>query len=80
MLGLFALGYLAIQCGMGYFFLYLARNGHLKSPLTRFLAIVGMASTAAITNLGPIGLILGLPSIVVTSLIVTLALTPKENV
>lgn len=79
-LAIYGLVYASLILSAGYGVSYLAQHGHLNSGFKRFLAILAVGCVSAFANVGPLGLILGGPSIVVSSLIVAVAFRPKEKV
>jgi hypothetical protein len=71
--------YLAIQVVVTYAIYKIIKHVRIESKFARFVTILAIASTTAITSIGPIGLILGLPSIVITSALVSILLDNKVN-
>jgi hypothetical protein len=74
------LAYLGLLGATGYGTYRLMALGRLDSFWSRALAILAISSATTLSSVGPLGLILGGPSIVLSSILVALLLKPKENV
>lgn len=71
--------YLTFQVLTAYGVYSLLQKDQINTRFKRGLAIFMVGATTTLSSVGPLGLILGLPSIVVTSIVMALLLHRRED-